>query len=161
MIEFTERNKKDLKDFFDACNQLIAGKFILSDLEVVAVIKSIHNSFILKEYVSRCLAGYNFERELTRSKPSNPGNNGFFKMPPDNASIVAMVYSLLLGVSEKRINLQTFIFQNFHSTKGYDATFSNFVIVMMQPFKKAIAETFGCNENGEPVVKSKQTKKVQ
>jgi len=111
----TDEEKIKLKEFFSACNEMIEGRFILSDTKVSNILKCIVKSEILYNLYSKCMNGFKFVQIFDRSKASNPNNGGYFLMPDDEKDIVAFTTCLLLEVDKKTLNLQTFVTDNFFS----------------------------------------------
>lgn len=137
-----------LKNFFDACNEMIQGRFILSDIKISKILKTVAESSLLYDLFTKCLINFNFERELRDAKTSNRVNGGYFKMPSEEHKIIALVFALLLEVDNKKINLQNFITENFFSSQGYNVSYSNFALVMLIPFKTAVMNELKCKEDG-------------
>lgn len=144
----TEEEKSKLVDFFDACNEMIDGRFILSDTKVSNILKSIVKSEILYNLYSKCMSGFKFSLVLDRCQASNPSNGGYFVMPDDVKEIVAFVTCLLLEVDKKNINLQTFVTDNFYSVDGYNISYNNFALSVLVVYKTAIKNLLGIDENG-------------
>lgn len=147
----TEEEKTKLVDFFNACNEMIDGRFILSDTKVSNILKSIVKSEILYNLYSKCMSGFKFSLALERSQASNPSNGGYFVMPDDEKEIVAFVTCLLLEVDKKNINLQAFVTDNFYSVDGYNISYNNFALSVLVVYKTAIKNLLGIDENGNVV----------
>lgn len=149
MKELTQLEQKQLVNFFDACNEMINGRFILSDIKIQNILKSVADSALLYDLFSKALINFNFERELADAKTANRVNGGYFNMPKQRNKILALVFCLLLEVNDKKLNLQEFITDNFFSQQGYNISYSNFSLVILVPFKNAVMQSFKCNEKGE------------
>lgn len=145
----TPQDKQKLKNFFNACNEMIDGRFILSDIKITKILKSVAESVPVYDLVTTSLINFNFEHELKTARTSNKVNGGYFTMPEPEHKIIALVFCLLLEVNNKKINLQNFITENFFSPQGYNISYSNFSMVMLVPFKTAILNQLGCTEEGE------------
>lgn len=149
MKELTQLEQRQLVKFFKACNEMINGRFILSDIKIQNILKTIADSTLLYDLFSKAMTNFSFERELAEAKTSNRVNGGYFNMPKQRNKILALVFCLLLEVNDKKINLQEFIADNFFSQQGYNISYSNFSLVMLVPFKNAVMQSFKCNEQGE------------
>ena len=154
----TSEERENLVGFFNACNEMIEGRFILSDTKVSNILKSVVKSEILYKLYSDCMSGFRFAKTLEYCKASNPNNGGYFQMPSEEKDIVAFVTCLLLEVDKRNINLQTFVTDNFYSADGYNISYNNFAITILMAYKSAVKSLIGIDENGEFVQTEDETK---
>ena len=140
--------QQQLKNFFDACNEMIDGRFILSDIKIARILKAVAESPVIYELITKSLVNFNYEQELRNAKTSNRVNGGYFKMPLEEHKIIALVFCLLLEVDNKKLNLQNFITENFFNPQGYNVSYSNFALVMLIPFKNSVMNELNCKEDG-------------
>ena len=150
-MDITKEEKNKLTDFFRACNDMIEGRFILSDTKVANILKCIVNSDILYNMYSKCVSNFKFAIVLENSLASNPGNEGHFVMPDDNKQIVAFVTCLLLEVDKKNISLQSFVTDNFFNPDGYNISYNSFAVTVLDGYKTAVKNLLGIDENGNVV----------
>ncbi len=151
MANYSENEKLKLKDFFSACNEMIDGRFILSDIKISKILNAIANSNVVYDLVAKCMVDFNFRSEFRNAKVSNKTNGGYFVLPTDESKIIALVFCFLLEVDNGRINLQNFINENFFSPDGYNISYSNFAINVLVPFKNCVLNLLNINEQGEEV----------
>lgn len=151
MKDFTQNEKNELIQFFSACNEMIDGRFILSDIKISKILTAIANSTILYDVVARCMNGFNFRTELQNAKVDNKVNGGYFVLPSDEKKIIALVFCLLLEVDKGKMNLQSFVNDNFYSTEGYNISYSNFALNVLVPFKNSFLNILQITEDGEPI----------
>lgn len=144
--------KQNLADFFSACNEMIDGRFILSDTKVSNILKSVVKSEILYELYSKCMVGFRFAHMLEYCKATNSNNGGYFKMPNEETEVVAFVTCLLLEVDKKNINLQSFVTDNFYSADGYNISYNNFALTVLVEYKNAVKNILGIDEFGNEIV---------
>ncbi len=149
-MDITEREQKKIKDFFDACNEMIGGKFILSDIKISKILKSIATCETLYKLFEKSLINFNFDREFKNAKVTNRVNGGYFLMPTEENRIIALVFCLLLEVDNQKINLQSFVNENFYNADGYNISYNNFAINVLVPFKTSVMNMLGVSETGEP-----------
>lgn len=150
-MKISKEEKQNLIDFFAACNEMIAGRFILSDTKVSNILKCIVKSELLYNLYSNCMTNFKFANILARSVSSNPNNGGYFEMPQEEKEIVAFVTCLLLEVDKKNISLQTFVTENFFSADGYNISYSNFALNVLVAYKTAVSSLLGVDESGKVV----------
>ena len=144
----TEEERENIIDFYRACNEMIEGRFILSDTKVSNILKSVVKSEILYNLYSACMKDFKFKSVLSRCLAENPANGGYFVMPEDEKEIVAFVTCLLLEVDKKNINLQSFVTENFFSPDGYNISYNNFALTVLVAYKTSVKNLIGVDENG-------------
>lgn len=150
-MKFTDDEKQNIVAFFNACNEMIEGRFILSDTKVANILKSVVTSETLYKLYSDCMVGFKFARMLDYCKASNPNNGGYFRMPEEEKDIIAFVTCLLLEVDKRNINLQTFVTDNFYSIDGYNISYNNFALLVLVEYKTAVKNLLGIDDSGNPV----------
>ena len=148
-MSITNEERLKIVDFYKACDEMIEGRFILSDTKVSNILKCVVKSEILYNLYSRCMKDFNFHHALDRSLASNPANGGYFVMTDDSKEIIAFVTCLLLEVDKKNINLQTFVTENFFNSNGYNISYNNFAITVLVAYKAAIKNLVGVDEKGK------------
>ena len=74
----TEEEKQNILEFFAACDDMIEGRFLLSDTKVSNILKCIVKSEILYNLYSKCMHEFKFSNVLELSRADNPDNGGFF-----------------------------------------------------------------------------------
>ncbi len=147
----TEDERQNILEFFSACNEMIEGRFLLSDTKVSNILKCIVKSEILYTLYSKCMQGFKFATVLENSKAENPNNGGFFQLVDGDKNIVAFVTCLLLEVDKKNINIQAFVSENFFSADGYNISYNNFALTVLVAYKKAVQRLLGIDEEANVV----------
>lgn len=148
----TMEEKQNLLDFFSACNEMIEGRFILSDTKVSNILKCVVKSDVLYKLYSDCMTGFKFARTRDFCKASNPNNGGYFQMPSDDRDIVAFVTCLLLEVDKKNINLQNYVTDNFYSADGYNISYHNFALTVLSGYKSAVKNLLMIDDEANNIV---------
>ncbi|MBE5738610.1 MAG: hypothetical protein E7354_02665 [Clostridiales bacterium] len=147
----TKEEKQNILDFFSACNEMIEGRFLLSDTKVSNILKCVVNSSILYDLYAKCTKGFKFSNVLEASRADNPENGGFFTLIDGDKNIVAFVTCFLLEVDKKNINLQAFIQENFFNTDGYNISYNNFALTVLVAYKNAVKRLLGIDEQANAV----------
>lgn len=150
---YSDIEKEKLKNFFAAVNEMIGGRFILSDVKVAKVLKSIASSEVLYDMFAKCLVNFNYDTEFEKAKVSNRVNGGYFVMPNEEEKIVALVFCMLLEIDNQKLNLQSFVTDNFFSADGYNISYSNFALNVLVPFKTSVLNILGIDEEGESITR--------
>lgn len=148
----TNEERQNLVDFFKACNEMIDGRFILSDTKVSNILKAVVKSENLYNLYSTCMQGFRFAQVLEGCVSSNPSNGGYFQMPTDDVTVVAFVTCFLLEVDKRNINLQNFVTDNFYSADGYNISYSNFALTVLVAYKTAVKNLLNIDEEGNALV---------
>lgn len=147
-MNITEEEKLKVLEFYKSCDEMIDGRFILSDTKVSNILKCVVKSELLYNLYSHCMVNFKFNDVLDRCVANNPNNGGFFVMCDDEKEIIAFVTCLLLEVDKKNINLQSFVTDNFFSADGYNISYNNFALTVLIAYKKAVEKLIGLDENG-------------
>ena len=147
-MRYPETENIKIKTFFDACNEMIQGRFILSDIKISKILKAIANSEVLYNLFAEVLSDFKFKEEFENAKTSSKVNGGYFSVPENDEKVIALVFCILLEVDNQKMNLQTFVNDYFYSPEGYNISYSNFALSVLVPFKNAVLNILGCNEDG-------------
>ena len=86
-MSISKEERLKIVDFYKACDEMIEGRFILSDTKVSNILKCVVKSELLYNLYSRCMRDFNFHQVLDRSIASNPANGGYFVMTDDVFSV--------------------------------------------------------------------------
>ena len=140
--------KQNLLDFFSACDEMIDGRFILSDVKIARILKCVAKSELLYNLFAKCLVHFNFNNEFQAAISANKVNGGYFVLPAEEKRIVALVFCFLLEVDKGKMSLQNFVNDNFFSPDGYNISYSNFSINVLVPFKNSVKNLLGVDDDG-------------
>lgn len=134
MANMTNEEIVRINDFFDALEEMITGKFILSDTKIQKILKSIATSSTLYDIFGKCMVGFHFKQELENSTKNT------FTLPEGREKVVAYVFCLFLEMDDKRLSLQTFVNDNFYHKDGYNASYHNFALLVLVPFRDHVKQ---------------------
>ncbi len=124
----------DLKQFNSACEDFIAGKYILANIKVKALISVITNSEPLKSLVSTSLDGFDFAKVFKDSITSEG-----LSLPHGDKNIIAYCFNILYNLNEGTITFLDFLSKYFSSAKlSGGEEFKVFANTIIEPFKLAI-----------------------
>ena len=93
----------ELSEFNTACDEFLAGKYILIDIKINALLKIIENDEKIKNIVSSCLENYIFNTNL--------GDR--LVLPKSEKEIIAFVYNLLYQFKTGEVDFYDFISSYF------------------------------------------------
>jgi hypothetical protein len=128
----------DLKQFNTACDDFVAGKYILANIKIKALINSINASDKLTNLVSNCLDGFDFGVRFRESISSSG-----LVLPHEDKEIIAYCFNILYNLDEEAVTLLDFLSKYFISSKmSGGEEFKAFTNVIIEPFKKAINDEY-------------------
>ena len=124
----------DLIQFNSACDDFIAGKYILANIKVKALINTINDSEKLTTLVSNCLDGFDFS-EMFRESVSSTG----LTLPTNDKALIAYCFNVLYNLDVGTVTFLDFLTKYF-SSDALDGgqEFKLFVNTIIVPFNKAI-----------------------
>ena len=125
----------DLKDFNEACEDFLTGKYILAELKISAILEHINQSEKIKNIISNCVENYNFALEFKRSVETNQ----HIELPENAKGVIAFCFSLLYNIDSKSINFFDFLHAYFdYSDMNALNAYRSFAKTIISPFKEAI-----------------------
>ena len=145
MIQVSNEELTKITQFIAGCNDMINGKFILADVKITKVLNIIAESEELYRFITECMNGFDFSKELHRAEMKNSLNGGSFTAPQQPEKLVAFVFCLLVECDAKRIDFYTFINENFISKDRSDV-YSKFANTLLLPFRDIISNHFGFSD---------------
>jgi len=128
-------NNLDLKQFNTACDELVAGKYILANIKIKSLINSINNSEQLTTLVSSSLDNFDFNTTFRESVLPNKG----LRLPDGDKNVIAYCFNILYNLDAGTITFLDFLNKYFLSsqTNGGDE-FKMFVNNIIAPFKQSL-----------------------
>ena len=127
-------NNLDIKQFNLACDDFIAGKYILANIKVKSLINSINQSEKLTDLVSNCLDGFDFSLAMRESVTPKG-----LVLPQGDKNIVAYCFNVIFNLEQGTITFLDFLNKYFVSSKTTGGEeFSLFASTIIEPFKRAI-----------------------
>ncbi len=134
-------NKEEINNFIRACNDLIYGKFILVDIKITSVLKSIAESADIYNILAECMINFDFAREFSKAKVSTVSDTTF-KLPMEVHKIIPLVFCLLVEIDSKRIDFDQFLRTQFPYADNQKDEYTKFANNIIVPFRDAIASLF-------------------
>ena len=127
-------NNLDLRQFNTACDDFIAGKYILANIKVKALINAISSSEKLTDLVSACLDGFDFNLAMRESMTPRG-----IVLPQGDKNVVAFCFSVLYGLDDGSVTFLDFLNKYFASAKTSGGQeFKMFTDTIITPFKLAV-----------------------
>lgn len=127
-------NNLDLMQFNNACDEMVAGKYILANIKIKALIKSISDSAKLTDLVSSAMDGFDFNLAFKESVSSSG-----LVLPNGDKNVVAYCYNVLYSLDSGSTTFMDFLTKYFSSARlSGGEEFKLFTSTIIMPFKKAI-----------------------
>ena len=142
MATLSEKQLIEVQDFVDACNEFINGKFILADMKISKILKSIAGSSEIYNLLAECMINFDFEHELKKCCVKSGTENASFTLPTETYKLIPVVFCLLVQIDSKRIDFNYFLKTQFPFANGQNEEYDKFSSQIVIPFRDAIAGLF-------------------
>ncbi len=131
-------NIQELIPFNNACDEFIAGKYILVDIKIGSILNIINSDEKIKSIISDTLSNYDFTARLKEFIVDT--DKGYrLSMPSNDEEITAFVYCLLSNFKNNEIDFYQFLSKFYNKEDEINnKDFNNFASMIMIPFKNAI-----------------------
>ncbi len=129
--------REELDVFMQRINEFIESKYILADIKIVNLLKSIAASETLLALFKNCLTGFDYEAAKKKYLVKSPylsDSKGEFVLPPNPREILAFIFNILVDIDAKRIILSEFLSKYFYEDGSCYAGYSAFINSMIRPF---------------------------
>ena len=144
MISIEEVAK--INNLINSCDELINGKFILSEYKIAKILKDIGESKEVYKLLAECMQNFNFDREFSRAEITLPRKK--FVLPEEPEKILPFVFCLLMEINNKKLDLNSFLNEYYSDEEGVDP-FTKFASETVKPFRNIIYNYFK-EEEAEP-----------
>ena len=132
--------EENIKNFIEACDELISCKYLVAEYKIQALLKQLANTQEVCELVGDCLEQFNRDREFAKAYVQDGHGDFIVVMPEEEYKILALVFCTLVDIDNKKIDFTDFVKRFF----GRDENpFKSFIQTMIVPFRNLFAEAFG------------------
>ena len=133
--------QEELNLFLQRTDELIEGKYILADIKIVNLLKSIAVSKTLLALFENCLRNFDYASAKNKYLVKNKylsDEKGQFVAPASSRELLAFVFNVLMDADSKRIELGDFVNKYFYEDGSFSSAYANFIGAMIKPFKEAV-----------------------
>ena len=133
--------REELDLFLTRADEFIESKYILADVKIINLLKSIASSDTLIAIFKNCLDGFDYEKATKTYHVANKylsGDKGEFVLPSTSRELLAFIFNLLVDIDAKRIDFSGFIKRYFYEDGSFSAGYSAFINAMIKPFKNSV-----------------------
>jgi len=135
-------NKESVVNFINACNELVDGKFILADIKISKILRTISESNDIYNLIAESMINYDFDKEFNKAVVKDSAGLEKFQLPEEAEKIIPLVFCLLVEIDSKRINFNDFIKAQFPLANNQNEEYLAFAKNIVIPFRDAIANFF-------------------
>ena len=132
---------EQLNVFIERADEFINAKYILADVKLVSLLKSIAASETLVALFKNCLTDFNYEQAKKKYLVKSPylsEDKGEFVLPPNSKELLAFIFNVLIDIDAKRIDLNQFVSKYFYVDGSFSSGYEAFLNSMIKPFKHSV-----------------------
>lgn len=132
---------EELSLFLERADELIDSKYILADIKIANLLKSIALSDTLLALFKNCLTDFDYvsaqKKYLVKSQYL-AADKGEFILPPNSRDLLAFIFTVLVDIDSKRIDMSAFISKYFYVDGSFASGYDAFITGMIKPFKNSV-----------------------
>lgn len=137
------KKEDELNLFIKKADELIESKYIFADVKITGLLKSIALSDVLMCMVESVLNGFNYDEVFARSFVKEGENPlGQYFEPESTKDLIALVFSVLLKIDGKEIDLAHLMKNYFYADGSVFNSYNKFVTEFIKPFKTSVKLLF-------------------
>lgn len=132
--------REELDNFAARADEVVAGKYILADIKIVNLLKSIAASDTLVALFKNCLTDFDYNKAKTKYLVKNPlsDDKGEFVTPASSRELLAFIFNILMEIDNKSISFSAFLDKYFYEDGSAYEKYNAFANRMIKPFKNAV-----------------------
>ena len=132
---------EQLNLFVEKADELINAKYILADIKITSLLKTIASSETLIALFKNCLTDFDYEdakKKYLVKSPYLSQEKGEFILPPNSKELLAFIFNLLIDLEQKQIDLNQFVSKYFFVDGSFSSGYEAFINSMIKPFKNSV-----------------------
>jgi len=132
---------EELSLFLERADELIDSKYILADIKIANLLKSIALSDTLLALFKNCLADFDYFEAQKKYLVKNQylaADKGEFILPPNSRELLAFIFTTLVDIDAKRIDMSAFLSKYFYVDGSFASAYDAFITAMIKPFKNSV-----------------------
>ncbi len=133
--------REELDAFINRADELIDSKYILADIKIVNLLRTIASSKTIVALFKNCLNGFDYEQAKKKYLVKNSflsEDKGEFILPPNTRELLAFVFNVIADIEAKRIDFAKFINKYFYVDGSFVSAYDMFLTAMIKPFKNSV-----------------------
>lgn len=133
--------REELELFLERADELIDSKYILADVKLANLLKCVASSDTLLALFQNCLNDFDYygaqKKYLVKSQHLS-SEKGEFVLPPNSRELLAFIFTTLVEIDAKRIDLGEFLNKYFYVDGSFSSAYDSFITAMIKPFKNSV-----------------------
>ena len=133
--------KEELDLFLTHAQEFVESKYILADVKIVNLLKSIASSDTLIALFKNCLTDFDYaeaQNQYLVKSPYLSSDKGEFILPPNSKDLLALTFNLLADFDARRINMSAFLNRYFYVDGSCASGYEAFINALIIPFISAV-----------------------
>ncbi len=132
--------REELDIFLRRADELIDSKYILADVKIVNLLKTIASSDTLLALFKNCLTGFDYEEAQNKyfTKSSFMEDKGEFVLPSTSRELLAFIFNILVDLDAGNIVLGDFLDKYFYVDGSSYSSYALFINSMIKPFRNSV-----------------------
>ena len=140
-LQFISGSNETLEVFDRRCDEMVASRFIVADVRIRGILKSIAGSRRLLSVFAEAAKPFNFDVEFDKAILVADGKKRI-KLPDDPMTYVAFVYSLFWEVDAKNIDLHKLLNEYYSVGQNINDFYNYFNATVVIAFKEYVNQFF-------------------
>lgn len=132
--------REELSAFSARADELIDSKYILANVKIVNLLKSIAGSETLIAIFKSCLTDFDYygakEKYFVKSEINE--DKGEFILPSSSRELLALAFSILMDIDAGSLDLGDFIGKYFYENGSIYESYAAFLKMLIKPFKVTV-----------------------
>ena len=129
---------QSIETFAYNMDDVISCRYVLSAKKISVLLKSISQSKLFVELFQYCLNGFDYEVESAKYlNPNPPYGEKHFVLPSDKKTAIALIFSLLYSIDNKKIEFMDLL-NEFFFEKEVNQAYARFSREVLMPFKRLV-----------------------
>lgn len=132
--------REELDNFLVKAGEFIDSQYILADVKIVNLLKTIATSPTLLALFKNCLTDFDYESAKKQYLIKSPfaQDKGEFIMPKTSRELLAFIFNVLVDIDAGNINLSEFLDKYFYIDGSAYSAYSSFLNAMIKPFRNSV-----------------------
>ena len=132
---------QQLNAFLTAGNDLIQSKYILADIKIANLLKTIAQSETLMALFKNCLTDFDYQSAKKKYIVKSPylSNDKYdFVLPDNSKDLLAFIFNVLMELDSKEVEISDFLDKYFYEDGSYSSGYLAFMNGMIRPFCNSV-----------------------
>ena len=134
------QKREELDNFLAKANEFIDSQYILADVKIVNLLKTIATSPTLLALFKNCLTNFDYAEAKKQYLIKSPfvQDKGEFVLPKTSRELLAFIFNILVDIDAGNINLGEFLDKYFYVDGSAYSAYASFLNAMVKPFKSSV-----------------------